>query len=290
MATAPSEYKQQRFPRFRKMAQLEHIILLVSFTTLAITGLPQKWPQSPISLWMINILGGIETIRVIHRWAAIILIVGSVYHLLVSGYRLFVKRERMRVLPVWKDVLDLRDYVLFNLGLIKQHPKMPKFNFGEKFEYWAVVWGTAIMIITGFMLWNPIAVTQLLPGQFIPAAKAAHGGEAILAVTSVLIWHIYNVVIKHFNPSMWVGWLPRDQMEEEHALELERLEAGGDPWPGAALDAPSHRKRNYFIASAVLGVLALAVIYYLFTFEETAITTLPAITPEVITPLITPAP
>jgi formate dehydrogenase gamma subunit len=289
MATATAE-KQQRFPRFRKMAQLEHIILLVSFTTLAITGLPQKWPQAPISLWMIDLLGGIETVRIIHRWAAIILILGSFYHLFVSGYRLFVKRERMRVLPRWKDVLDLRDYVLFNLGFKNEHPKMAKFNFGEKFEYWAVVWGTAIMIITGFMLWNPIAVTNFLPGQFIPAAKAAHGGEAILAVTSILIWHIYNVVIKHFNPSMWTGWLPRDQMEEEHALELERLEAGGDPWPGAALDAPAHRTRNYFIVSAILGVVILAVIYYLFTFEETAITTLPAITPEVITPLVTPAP
>ncbi|MFL7840327.1 MAG: formate dehydrogenase subunit gamma [Candidatus Promineifilaceae bacterium] len=289
MATAPAE-KQQRFPRFRKMAQLEHIILLVSFTTLAITGLPQKWPQAPFSLWMINLLGGIETVRIIHRWAAIILILGSFYHLFASGYRLFVKRERMRVLPVWKDALDLRDYVLYNLGFKSEHPKMPKFNFGEKFEYWAVVWGTAVMIITGFMLWNPIAVTNFLPGQFIPAAKAAHGGEAILAVTSILIWHIYNVVIKQFNPSMWTGWLPRRQMEEEHALELERLEAGGDPWPGAALEAPAHRKRNYFIVSAILGIFILAVIYYLFTFEETAITTLPAITPEVITPLVTPAP
>ena len=289
MATAPAE-KQQRFPRFRKMAQLEHIILLTSFTTLAITGLPQKWPQAPFSLWMINLLGGIETVRIIHRWAAIILILGSFYHLFASGYRLFVKRERMRVLPVWKDALDLRDYVLYNLGFKSEHPKMPKFNFGEKFEYWAVVWGTAVMIITGFMLWNPIAVTNFLPGQFIPAAKAAHGGEAILAVTSILIWHIYNVVIKQFNPSMWTGWLPRRQMEEEHALELERLEAGGDPWPGAALEAPAHRKRNYFIVSAILGIFILAVIYYLFTFEETAITTLPAITPEVITPLVTPAP
>jgi cytochrome b subunit of formate dehydrogenase len=290
MTTATSEEIQQRFPRFRKMAQLEHIILLLSFTILAITGLPQKWPQSPISLWMINLIGGIETVRIIHRWSAFFLVAGSFYHLFVSGYRLFVKRERMRILPRWKDVLDLRDYVLFNLGFKDEHPKMTKFNFGEKFEYWAVVWGTAIMVITGFMLWNPIAVTTILPGQFIPAAKAAHGGEAILAVTSILIWHLYNVLIKHFNPSMWTGWLPRDQMEEEHALELERLEAGGDPWPGAALPAPSHRKRNYLIGSAILGVIILAVMVYLFTFEETAITSLPAITPQVYTPLATAVP
>ncbi|MFN2136452.1 MAG: formate dehydrogenase subunit gamma [Candidatus Promineifilaceae bacterium] len=276
--------QQQRFPRFRKMAQLEHLILLLSFTVLALTGLPQKWPTQPISLWMINALGGIETIRVIHRWAAFFLVVGSVYHLFVSGYRLFVKRERMRVLPRWKDAQDLRDWLFYNLGFRDEHPRMPKFNFGEKFEYWAVVWGTGVMIITGFMLWNPIAVTNILPGQFIPAAKAAHGGEAVLAVASILVWHLYNVLIKNFNPSMWTGWLPRDQMEEEHALELERLEAGGDPWPGAGLEVPPHRRRNYLIGSAIVGLVVLAVIVYLFTFEETAITVLPAITPEVITP------
>jgi hypothetical protein len=196
----------------------------------------------------------------------------------------------MRVLPRWKDAADLKDWVAYNLGFRDSPPKMTKFNFGEKFEYWAVVWGTAVMIITGFMLWNPIAVTNFLPGQFIPAAKAAHGGEAVLAVASIVVWHLYNVLIKEFNPSMWTGWLPRHQMEEEHALELERLEAGGDPWPGAALAAPAHRQRNYVIFSAIMGVIILAVLVYLFTFEETAITTLPAITPEVYTPLQTPAP
>mgnify|MGYP001817368588 FL=1 len=285
-----TEEKQQRFPRFRKMAQLEHIILLTSFIILAITGLPQKWPTHPWSEWIMNAIGGIESTRIVHHWSAVFLVVGSVYHLFASGYRLFVKRERMRILPRWKDAQDLKDYIFYNLGLQDEHPKMNKFNFGEKFEYWAVVWGTAVMIVTGFMLWNPIAITNFLPGEFIPAAKAAHGGEAVLAVTSILIWHMYSVLIKNFNPSMWTGWLPRKQMEEEHALELERLEAGGDPWPGAALSAPPHRKRNYLILSAILGMLSLAVIYYLFTFEETAITTLPAITPEVITPLVTPAP
>lgn len=290
MTTATTEEKQQRFPRFRKMAQLEHIILLVSFTILAITGLPQKWPEQPLSQWLLDVMGGIETVRVIHHWAAFILVLGTVYHLFASGYRLFVKRERMRILPRWKDVTDVIDVLAYNLGFKSEHPKMTKFNYGEKLEYWAVVWGTAVMIVTGFMLWNPIAVTTFLPGEFIPAAKAAHGGEAILAVASILIWHFYNVLFKNFNPSMWTGWLPRDQMEEEHALELERLEAGGNPWPGAALAAPAHRKRNYLIGSALVGVAVLAVIVYLFTFEETAITTLPAITPEVITPLVTPAP
>jgi hypothetical protein len=196
----------------------------------------------------------------------------------------------MRIMFRAKDGRDLVDFIRYNLGLIKEHPKMTKFNFGEKFEYWAVVWGTAVMVITGFVLWNPIAVTSILPGQFIPAAKAAHGGEAILAVTSIIIWHLYNVLVKHRNLSIFTGKLPHNQMEEEHALELERLEAGGDPWPGLALPVLQRRRRVFFVASAILGTLAVVLVIWMFTFEETAITTIPRATTEVFVPLSTPAP
>lgn len=167
---------------------------------------------------------------------------------------------------------------------------MPKFNFGEKFEYWAVVWGTAIMIITGFVLWNPIASTVLLPGQFIPAAKAAHGGEALLAVLSILVWHMYNVHIKHFNRSIFTGKLPHSQMEEEHALELERLEQGGEPWPGLALPVRQRRQRIFFAVSLVVGSLILVGLIWAFTFEQTALETIPRVTREVFAPLSTPSP
>ncbi|MDX1415543.1 MAG: cytochrome b/b6 domain-containing protein [Candidatus Promineifilaceae bacterium] len=281
---------QQRFPRFRVMARIEHIILLVSFTILAITGLPQRYPESAWGDAMIAFMGGIETIRVIHRYSAFILVLGSFYHLFTSAYRLFVKRERMRILPRMKDVTDTIDMVRYNLGLIKEHPKMTKFNFAEKVEYWAVVWGTAVMAITGFMLWNPIAVTNYLPGQVIPAAKTAHSAEALLAVLSILIWHFYHVLIKVRNWSMFTGWLPREQMEEEHILELERLEAGGDPWPGAARPVIYRRRRIFIVASIVLGAIIFVTLVWLFTFEETAITTLPAMTREPFVPLETPVP
>ena len=282
--------KMEQYPRFRLMARIEHIILLVSFSVLAITGLPQRYAATNWAQSMINFMGGIETVRIIHRYAAFILVAGSVYHLFTSAYRLYVKRERMRILPRVKDVQDVINTLRYNFGLIKDHPKMTKFNYGEKLEYWAVVWGTAVMAITGFMLWNPIAVTTLLPGEFIPAAKAAHSAEALLAVLSILIWHFYNVLIKTRNWSIFTGDLPKDQMEEEHALELERLEAGGTPWPGLALPVLQHRRRIFFIVGTIAGVVILAVMVWLFTFEETAITTLPVVTREVFVPLATLTP
>jgi len=169
------------YPRFRLMARIEHMTLLVSFTILCLTGLPQKFPFSPVSQGLIQLLGGIEVARMIHRWAAVVLVLGTVYHLLTSAYRLFVKREDMRMLPELKDGYDLRDTVAYNLGFSDEPPRMPKFNFGEKFEYWAVVWGTGVMIFTGFILWNPLAATQFIPGNLIPVSLEAHGWEAVLA-------------------------------------------------------------------------------------------------------------
>ncbi len=280
----------REYPRFRLMARIEHMTLLVSFSILCLTGLPQKFPYSYLSQGLIEILGGIEVARMIHRWAAVVLILGTVYHLLTSAYRLFVKHEDMRMLPDLKDGYDLRDTVAYNLGFADEPPRMPKFNFGEKFEYWAVVWGTAVMILTGFILWNPIAVTQFLPGELIPVALEAHGWEAVLAAVSIVIWHLYNVLVKHRNLSMFTGVLSHKIMEEEHALELERLDEGGDPWRVVPPQILARRRRIFFAAASVVTVLALALVIWMFTFEDTAIIVEPAATTDVFVPLATPNP
>ena len=267
--------RPDQYPRFRLAARIEHAILMTSFTVLTVTGIPQMYAWAEWAKWSIDMMGGIETVRIIHRTSAIILILGTVYHLFTSGYRFYVKREPMRMMLNLKDARDIWDTIRFNLGFADHHPKMPKFNFGEKLEYWAVVWGTAVMIITGFMLWNPISTTAFLPGEIIPAAKAAHGYEAVLAALAIVIWHMYNVHIKAFNPSIFTGYLPRDQMEEEHALELARLEAGGDPWPEVALPVLEDRRRKYMIFTAVAGTLILILLYWAFTYEQTAIETVP---------------
>jgi hypothetical protein len=91
---------------------------------------------------------------------------------------------------------------------------------------------------------------------------------------------------------MWTGKLPRDQMEEEHALELERLEAGGKPWPEVDKPVLSKRRRNFIIASVIFGALFLALTVWMFTFEDTAIdiTTIPRVTRDVFVPLSTQSP
>jgi hypothetical protein len=162
-------------------------------------------------------------------------------------------------------------------------------------EYLAVVWGTVIMAITGFMMWNPIATARLLPGEFIPAAKAAHGAEAILAVLAILLWHFYHVHIRHLNRSMFTGRLTREEMQHEHPAELAAIEAGqAEAHPSPAVIR--RRRRVFLPVSAILSAALLFAVIRFVTFEETAITTIPPaetapiFLPQTPTPLPSPAP
>jgi hypothetical protein len=145
------------------------------------------------------------------------------------------------------------------------------------------------MAITGFMMWNPIATTRWLPGQAIPAAKAAHGGEAILAVMAIIIWHFYHVHLRHFNKSMFNGKMSEKEMAHEHPAELAEIQAGiiDQPPPEPVL---RRRQRVFFPVAVVLAVVFSFGIYGFVTLETTAITTLPpASTAEVFVP-VTPTP
>jgi len=264
---------QQHYKRFSGAARVEHFVLIISFTMLAVTGLPQRYAtDSQFARDFIDAMGGIESVRLLHRFFAIVLMGGSIYHGGIVSYNLFVRRVRWSMLPTITDVRNVYETLMFNVGLRREHPKMPRFNFGEKAEYLALVWGTLIMIITGFMLWNPIATTCLLPGVAIPMAQAAHSAEALLAVLSILVWHFYNVHIKQFNRSMFTGTLSRKEMEAEHGLELERLDAG-DSLPPVPDDVLAKRLNIFYPYASAMTVLLVAGLVWFVTFEDSAITT-----------------
>ncbi len=266
--------QRKEYRRFSAAQRFEHIVLLVTFTGLALTGLPQKYAAEAWAQWMISVMGGIESVRIVHRVLATLLMMEAIYHGGVISYKLFVLGRRAVMMPTWRDARDVRDWVFYNLGLKAEHPRLPRYNFGEKAEYLAVVWGTVVMIITGFMMWNPIAAARFLPGAWIPAARAAHGAEAVLAVLAILTWHTYNVHLKHFNRSMFTGRLTREEMLEEHAEELEAIERGEKPreLPPEIIE---RRKRRFWPYATVMTILLLSGLFWFTTFEESAITTVP---------------
>lgn len=289
--------KGESYVRFSVAQRVEHIVLILSFSTLAITGLAQKYAESSISIAIIMLLGGIDATRIIHRAASVVFVVESIYHLAVIGYKLYVQRKSASMLPRFRDLRDAFHQFLYNIGFRKEYPKMGRYNFIEKAEYWAMVWGLALMAITGFMMWNPIATASILPGQVIPAAKAAHGAEAVLAVLAIFLWHFYHVHVKAFNKSMFTGKLTRHEMEKEHGEELEQIENGLIPQP----PPPHEQKRRHTIyvpVATVTSVIVLLGLYYFLTFEQTAITTIQPVSarsesvfvPQTPTPLPTAEP
>ena len=259
----------ERFPLARR---IEHIIMVLSFTTLGLTGLPQKFPTSGFSVSFVNLIGGIENLRTIHHVAAIIMMFGTAWHILVFGYMAYVRRTRLSMLPSLQDAKDGLQAFMYNLGISKTFPQMGRYTFEEKMEYWAFVWGAIVMGATGFMMWNPISTVKFLPGEIVPAAKAAHGGEAILAVLAIIIWHMYGVHIKRFNKSMFTGQMEEDVMLHEHPLELADIKAGIAERP---VDPVTLRKRQsvFFPVAVVLTIFMLGGIYGFVNAEDTALET-----------------
>jgi len=261
----------ERYRRFSAAHRVEHWVQLTAFVALAFTGLPQRYDGAWLSLRIIDLLGGIDTVRVVHRVFATALMLATVYHFAAVGYRKYVLREPRTMIP---DITDLRAVgrsVVHAVGLRPDPPAQGRFGWEEKVEYWALIWGTGIMVLTGFFLWNPIATTAILPGQFVPAARVAHSAEALLAVLAVIIWHAYHVHIRHFNKSMYGGYLTREEMEEFHPLELESLQRGEYVRPTP--EEIRHRARRYVPAAAFVGVILLAGVYLFIVFESTAIST-----------------
>jgi len=271
---AAPEAGPRAYPRFDRWQRIEHAIFLISFTVLGITGLAQMFATSPGGELLIGLMGGIETTRIIHRTAAIVLMLVSIYHILGLIYRVFVRRIKLSIVPVLQDLKDLIQDVFFYLGLQNTRSRAGHFSYVEKAEYWALVWGTLIMAITGFMMWNPISTARFVPGEAIPAAKAAHGGEAVLAVSAIILWHFYHVHIRHLNMSMFTGKLSRKEMEHEHPAELDDIDASrvkAEPSPEII-----RRRTIIYIPLAVALALIMGLgLFGFVTFEQTAIETVP---------------
>lgn len=286
---------RKTYKRFGLLHRIEHWLFMISFSTLGLTGLIQRFAASPISQAIVQAFGGIENVRIIHRISATTMMLVTIYHIGAVIYRAYVRRVPMSMLPGLSDIQNAIQSFLYNLGLRKEHPQQGRFTFEEKAEYWAVVWGTIVMAVTGFMLWNPIATTRFLPGEAIPAAKAAHGLEAVLAVLAIFLWHFYHVLIKTFNRSMFTGNVTEKQMIDEHPLELADIKAGlADPPPDPV--GEKKRSRLFWPTYGVAAAVMLVLVYFFVTFEETAIATVPpretveVFVPLTPTPLPTPLP
>jgi formate dehydrogenase gamma subunit len=246
--------EDRRYLRWTRAERWQHWLVAASFVLLAVTGFALKYPES----WWARPFMGIETrfaVRgILHRMAAVIYSVVAVLHLayLASTSR---GRETFKALMFrWSDVTD----VLRNLGWLAGRRREPAdydhFSYAEKAEYWALVWGTLVMGLTGAGLWFEEVTLRFLPLLGIQILTTIHLYEAWLATLAILVWHFYavifNPIVYPLNTSMVTGWISRHHMALEHGRELERLDAAEaleteepDPEvnpgpPGITSDAP----------------------------------------------------
>src|SRR4030095_4321012 len=115
------------------------------FIPLDSTALPQKYPTSPVSVFILRALGGIENLRSIHHFMSILVMFAIIYHLLIIGYKVFVMRTPWSMMLSLQDAKDGLQALLYNIGIAKTYPKMGRYTFEEKFEKWASVWGHTFM-------------------------------------------------------------------------------------------------------------------------------------------------
>ena len=120
--------KTNSYERFPLARRIEHLTMLLSFTILGLTGLPQKFPTAALSIAFVNLLGGIENLRSIHHVAAIVMMLGTIWHLLVFGYMAYVRRTRLSMLPSLQDAKDGIQALLYNVGLAKTFPQMGRYK------------------------------------------------------------------------------------------------------------------------------------------------------------------
>jgi cytochrome b subunit of formate dehydrogenase len=165
---------------------------------------------------------------ILHRVAGVIMVLASLYHI----YYLFAvprgKQLLRDMLPVRSDLTEVTGMLKYNLGFSDEKPLLGRFSYIEKAEYWALIWGTIVMAVTGFILWFDNTFIGLLTKLGWDVARTVHYYEAWLATLAIIVWHFYFVI---FNPdtyplnlAFWKGTLTEEEMLEEHPRELERMQ------------------------------------------------------------------
>ena len=208
--------------------RVQHFLLLISFIILVITGFALRFPEAWWVRHLRDLIPGFFDLRsLLHRISAVVLVAVSIYHIF---YLSFTERGRQLfkdLLPNIKDVKDAIGVFKYNIGLSPVKPKLDRFSYAEKAEYWAVIWGTIVMTITGIIMWFENTFIGIFTKLGYDIARTIHYFEAWLAFLSILVWHFYFVL---FNPDVypmsltWIkGYLTEEEMAEEHPLELERI-------------------------------------------------------------------
>jgi thiosulfate reductase cytochrome b subunit len=213
--------------------------MIMSFMSLALTGLTLKFSYTRWASTFSHLLGGFETAGYIHRGAAVIMFGVFITHIvdLIRRKNSEFGSWKMLIFGPNSMLLNKRDFRDF-IGNLKwfvgmgPRPKYGRWTYWEKFDYFAVFWGIAVIGITGLTLWFPIFFTQIMPGWFINVATIIHSDEALLATGFIFTVHFFNT---HLRPEkfpmdivVFTGRMDLSELKEDKPAEYEELVAKGE--------------------------------------------------------------
>ncbi len=219
---------EERIRRFGRGRIVEHWLTVVTFLTLLITGISQRFFYLDISRWCIMKLGGIDSVRLIHRYAGVVFVITAASHIIIAALGVILKKWQPSMVINKNDFTDAVHDIRYYIGMENSPARCDRYSYKQKFEYWGILTGGLLMIGTGLILWFPTFVVRVLPGELIPMAKALHSNEALVIVLLIAVWHIYNAIFSPevfpLDTSILSGYISRERMKREHPLELMREE------------------------------------------------------------------
>ena len=255
---------QKFFRRWPAIWRIAHLLFAISLMTLVLTGMTAFYADSFWAPYVIKLLGGPQIAAFIHRICASVFVFVFFSHLIYmvvrigKEWRTFDFFGPNSMIPRLEDLWDALAMFKWFFGL-GPRPRLDRWTYWEKFDYWAPFWGVTIIGASGFMLWFPHITASFLPGWVFNVAVIAHGEEAVLAAGFLFTVHFFN---NHFRPDkfpldivMFTGSMPLEEFKHEHAVEYDRLVKTGE-LDQYLVDAPS---RPMTIGSRILGFTLIAV-------------------------------
>ena len=250
--------------RFSRGQIALHITIVLSFLTLAATGLPLKFSGAPWAEPLAAALGGAQVVSWLHRVAAVVTFGYFGTHVAMMLWGMLVRKETgylwgpRSMVPQLNDVTDLWSNLKYFLYL-GPRPKMDRWAYWEKFDYLAVFWGVAIIGFSGLMLWFPNFSTSFLPGWILNAAYVVHSDEALLATGFIFLFHFFHTHLRPesfpMDPVIFIGKMPLEKFKEERPLEYKRLVDSGQ-LESVLVDPPL---REHLVEAYVFGFLAVTI-------------------------------
>jgi cytochrome b subunit of formate dehydrogenase len=262
----------QPLVRFTPYQRFLHLVMFTTFLGLAATGLPLRFSASPWAHGLTAAFGGPQTASVFHRVFAFLMLAIFAMHVVELGWRIVVRRERgllwgpSSLVPQPRDLFQLIDHFKWFLGR-GPRPAFDRYTYWEKFDYWGVFWGMAIIGGSGILLWFPEFFAGVLPGWIYNIVLMVHGEEALLATGFIFAIHFFN---SHFRPEkfpmdmvMFTGQVTEEELAHERPAEYARLVAEGRLESKRVPEEPSWVTTGGRIlgtAAVIIGLLLLAFI------------------------------